>query len=131
MPFRQVADSRAMGELMASELIQTIEENNRQGLPTLAIIPFGPTCWYEPFRFLVIAIRVSLKALEVFHMDECLDWEGQPLPAQHPYNFRTFMERHFYGGIDAELEVPGEQRHWLLAGIEGSYGSAGRLMRIP
>jgi len=114
VPFRQVADSRAMGELMASELIQTIEENNRQGLPTRAIIPCGPTCWYEPFRFLVNANRVSLKALEVFHMDECLDWEGQTLPAQHPYNFRTFMERHFYGGIDAELEVPGEQRHWLL-----------------
>ena len=32
-------------------------------------------------------------------MDECLDWQARPLPANHPYNFRTFMERHFYGGI--------------------------------
>ena len=103
-----------MGELMARELIQTIEENNQQGRPTRAIIPCGPTCWYEPFRALVNTGGVSLKTLRVFHMDECLDWEGKPLPAGHPYNFRTFMERHFYGGIRPELAVPVELRHWLL-----------------
>jgi glucosamine-6-phosphate deaminase len=114
VPYRQVANSIEMGELMARELIETIEENNRQGRPTRAIIPCGPTCWYEPFRALVNAGSVSLKTLRVFHMDECLDWEGKPLPAGHPYNFRTFMERHFYGGIRPELAVPGELRHWLL-----------------
>jgi glucosamine-6-phosphate deaminase len=63
---------------------------------------------------LVNASSVSLKTLHVFHMDECLDWEGKPLPAGHPYNFKTFMERHFYGGIRPELAVPEELRHWLL-----------------
>ena len=114
MSFRQVADSIELGELMATELIQTIEENNRHERPTRAIIPCGPTCWYKPFRTLVNASSVSLKTLHVFHMDECLDWEGKPLPAGHPYNFKTFMERHFYGGIRAELAVPEGQRHWLL-----------------
>jgi glucosamine-6-phosphate deaminase len=114
VPYRQVANSIEMGALMARELIQTIEENNQQRRPTRAIIPCGPTCWYEPFRALVNAGSVSLKTLRVFHMDECLDWEGKPLPAGHPYNFRTFMERHFYGGIRPELAVPGELRHWLL-----------------
>ena len=114
VPYRQVANSIEMGELMARELIETIEENNRQRRPTRAIIPCGPTCWYEPFRALVNAGSVSLKTLRVFHMDECLDWEGKPLPAGHPYNFRIFMERHFYGGIRPELAVPGELRHWLL-----------------
>jgi glucosamine-6-phosphate deaminase len=47
-------------------------------------------------------------------MDECLDWQGRPLPARHPYNFRAFMERHFYGGIRPELNVPEAQRFWLL-----------------
>ena len=47
-------------------------------------------------------------------MDECLDWQGRPLPKNHPYNFRTFMERHFYGGIRPELNVPEAQRFWLL-----------------
>jgi glucosamine-6-phosphate deaminase len=57
---------------------------------------------------------VSLARVTVFHMDECLDWQGRPLPRDHPYNFRTFMERHFYGGIASELAVPERQRHWLL-----------------
>ena len=114
VPYRQVADSIELGALMAGELVQTIEENNNQGRPTRAIIPCGPTCWYQPFRSLVNARGVSLNGLHVFHMDECLDWQGRPLAKNHPYNFRTFMERNFYGGIRPELGVPEGQRYWLL-----------------
>jgi glucosamine-6-phosphate deaminase len=46
-------------------------------------------------------------------MDECLDWQGQLLPANHPCNFRTYMERHFYGPIAPRLAVPPAQRFWL------------------
>lgn len=113
-PFRMVRDSSEMGRLMAEELIEVIDKNNRAARATRAIIPCGPTCWYAPFTDLVNSRAVSLKNLSVFHMDECLDWQGRPLPAEHPYNFRTFMERHFYGGIKPELAVPHEQRFWLL-----------------
>ena len=112
--YRQVADSEELGALMAKELVEVIEENNRQGRATRAIVPCGPTCWYKPFRSLVNARAISLKSLHVFHMDECLDWQGKPLPTGHPYNFKTFMERHFYGGIRPELVVPEGQRYWLL-----------------
>jgi len=114
VPYRQVADSKEMGALMARELAGVVEENNKQGQETRAIIPCGPTCWYEPFRSLVNTRGVSLKKLVVFHMDECLDWQGDQLPTGHPYNFRAFMERHFYGGILPELAVPEDQRFWLL-----------------
>jgi len=112
--YRQVADSAELGALMAKELVEVIEENNKQGRATRAIVPCGPTCWYEPFRLLVKTRAISLKGLHVFHMDECLDWQGKPLPTGHPYNFKTFMERHFYGGIRPELAVPEGQRYWLL-----------------
>jgi glucosamine-6-phosphate deaminase len=112
--FRVIRDSAEMGQLMAEELVGVIEENNKRGLPTRAIIPCGPSCWYAPYTKLVNAMNVSLKSFTVFHMDECLDWQGRPLPTNHPYNFRTFMEKHFYGGIPAELQVPQEQRYWLL-----------------
>ena len=46
--------------------------------------------------------RVSLRDLVVFHMDECLDWQGRELPRRHPYNFRGFMEEHFYGPVDPD-----------------------------
>src|SRR6185312_1129804 len=99
VPYLQVADSTEMGKLMAQELGEVIEQNNRNGRPTRAIIPCGPKCWYEPFAEFVNSRKISLKNLTVFHMDECLDWQGQLLPANHPYNFRTFMEKHFYGAI--------------------------------
>jgi glucosamine-6-phosphate deaminase len=102
-----------MGQLMAHELVEVIEGNNAGGRPTRAIIPCGPTGWYAPFTDLVNTRRVSLRGLVVFHMDECLDWQGRLLPQNHPYNFRTFMERHFYGGINPQLAVPDAQRLWL------------------
>jgi len=113
VPFRLVRDSRQMGELMARELVDVIEENNRRGRATRAIIPCGPTCWYKPWTERVNSRAVSLAGFFVFHMDECLDWQGGLLPRNHPYNFRTFMEKHFYGGILPELAVPEAQRLWL------------------
>jgi glucosamine-6-phosphate deaminase len=109
-----VRDSAEMGRLMAEELASLIESNNAAGRSTRAIIPCGPKCWYEPFTNIVNSQRISLRNFSVFHMDECLDWQGRPLPVHHPYNFRTFMEQHFYGGIDLELAVPEAQRFWLL-----------------
>ena len=103
-----------MGRLMAEDLIAEIETNNRNGRPTRAIIPCGPKCWYAPFNELVNSQKVSLRSLFVFHMDECLDWQGRPLPTNHPYNFRTFMEQSFYGGINPHFAVPEQQRFWLL-----------------
>jgi glucosamine-6-phosphate deaminase len=113
IPLRIVKNSDAMGELMARELCDLIANHNREGRPTRAIIPCGPKCWYEPFTRIVNAEAISLRGFHVFHMDECLDWQGRLLPAKHPYNFRSFMERHFYGGIAPGLSVPVVQRHWL------------------
>jgi glucosamine-6-phosphate deaminase len=114
VPFRLVANSEEMGRLMAEELVDVIEANNRRDTPTRAIIPCGPKCWYAPFTELVNSRNVSLRKVFVFHMDECLDWQGRPLQTNHPYNFRSFMEKYFYGGIKPSLAVPDAQRFWLL-----------------
>ena len=78
--FRLVADSQEMGQMMARELVELIETNNAKGRPTRAIIPCGPKSWYGPFTELVNSRNISLSKFIVFHMDECLDWQGQPLP---------------------------------------------------
>jgi glucosamine-6-phosphate deaminase len=114
IPFRIVPDPEEMGRLMARELVDLVAERNAEGRPTRAIVPCGPSSWYAPWVEEVNARGVSLRDLTVFHMDECLDRQGRPLPEGHPYNFRSFMERHFYAGIGAELAVPESQRMWLL-----------------
>jgi glucosamine-6-phosphate deaminase len=113
--FRLCQSSIEMGEIMARELVEEIQEHNQRNEPIRAIIPCGPACWYQPFTDLVNREKVSLKNLVVFHMDECLDWQNHELPRNHPYSFRGFMERHFYGPIDKELSVKEENRCWLNA----------------
>ena len=115
VPFRLVKDSAAMGELMARELVEAIREAGARGQDFRAIIPCGPSCWYRPFTSLVNREKVSLKRFVVFHMDECLDWQGRELPRAHPYSFRGFMEREFYGPVDPALAVPEANRHWPRA----------------
>jgi glucosamine-6-phosphate deaminase len=116
VPFRLCADSAEMGRIMARELVDEIRSHNGRGEATRAIIPCGPSCWYEPFTSLVNRERVSLRNLVVFHMDECLDWQGRELPRRHPYCFRGFMEAYFYAPVSPDLAVPESNRVWLNAG---------------
>jgi len=110
---RIVRDSEEMGQLMARELFDLVVENGAAGRQTRAIVPCGPMAWYGPFADLVNGAAQSLEGLVVFHMDECLDWQGRLLPAGHPFNFRSVMERVFYDPVDPRLRVPPAQRHWL------------------
>jgi glucosamine-6-phosphate deaminase len=113
IPFKIVQDSIEMGESMAEALASEIEDANKESRRIRAIIPCGPKCWYAPFTKIVNSRRISLRNLIVFHMDECLDWQGHTLPENHPYNFRTFMEKHFYHEVLPELSVPLEQRIYM------------------
>ncbi len=113
IPFRIVKDAEEMGLLMARELADEIIKNNLNGKPTRAIIPCGPSCWYKPFTNLINKEMINLNNLVVFHMDECLDWQGRELPKGHPYSFRGFMEKHFYDPVSPKLSVPEKNRIWL------------------
>ena len=139
VPFRLCEDSAAMGRLMARELVDAIKAGTAGGKPFNAIIPCGPACWYKPFAEIVNSEKISLRKFVVFHMDECLDWQGNELPRNHPYCFRGEMERVFYGPVDARLAVPEENRNWITprnleeirakiagTGIDLTYGGWGQ-----
>ncbi|MBN2301778.1 MAG: hypothetical protein JXN60_04600 [Lentisphaerae bacterium] len=112
IPFRICKDSSEMGQLMAHELVDAIRAANKENRQFNAIIPCGPSCWYKPFTTLVNKEKVSLKNLVVFHMDECLDWQGRELPSNHPYCFKSAMERQFYGPVSENLRTPEQNRIW-------------------
>ena len=95
IPLRICQDSLEMGKVMARELVDEIQEYNVMGEVTRAIIPCGPTCWYKPFTDLVNSDGVSLKNFIVFHMDECLDWQGRELPIARPLYFCMFLEKQY------------------------------------
>jgi len=69
-----------MGAVMARELVDAIQVATEGSGPS-GDRPGGPSCWYAPFTERVNRENVSLERLVVFHMDECLDWQGRELRA--------------------------------------------------
>jgi glucosamine-6-phosphate deaminase len=53
IPLRICSDSLEMGKIMARELVDEINNNNKQAKETRAIIPCGPSCWYSFFTGMV------------------------------------------------------------------------------
>jgi glucosamine-6-phosphate deaminase len=115
LPLRLCAGHVEMAELMAVELVDEIAAARERGQHLRLIIPCGPSGWYQPFTSLINRRRVEMDHITVFHMDECLDWQGKTLPTAHPYSFRGFMQRNFYDPVDAALQVPLGQRRWPTA----------------
>lgn len=116
VPLRIVKDAAALGEVMARDFADEIKKANEEGRRFNAIVPCGPKEWYEPFARIVNTERISLREMVVFHMDENLDWEGKLLPEDDPSNFKSFMDRFFYGAVEEELRTPLANRHYLTPG---------------
>lgn len=108
IPLRITANSEEMGEVMARDFVDAIVAAG--GKAFRAIVPCGPKCWYAPFARMINEEKISLANVTIFHMDECLNWQGKLLPKNHPYNFRTFMEKNFYEPVNSKLGVPLSQR---------------------
>jgi glucosamine-6-phosphate deaminase len=97
---------------IAREMADEVKANNAAGKPTRWILPCGPTKQYRYFVEYVNHEQVSLKDVHVFHMDDCLDWQGRPLPLEHPFSYEGWMRKNFYGFIHPDLVVPEKQRHF-------------------
>lgn len=124
---------------IATTMVEELKGNNSANKPTRWILPCGPKGQYPLFTERVNRERISLKNLHVFHMDDHLDWQGRPLPLDHPYSYKGWMTRNFYGQIDAAINVPESQRHFpdvsrldamaesiqQVGGIDSVYGGIG------
>ena len=55
---------------VAIEVLETIDENNKNGEPTLMVIPYGPLGPYARIAYLVNKYRVSLRDCTFINMDE-------------------------------------------------------------
>jgi glucosamine-6-phosphate deaminase len=100
---RLFPDIPSMMEHMARSMADEIRTNNDRGKPTRWILPVGPVRQY--FRLIEISNeeRISWKDVHVFMMDEFLDWQGRPLPLDHPFSFEGFMRHQVFRKLDSEL----------------------------
>lgn len=104
---------------VAIEVLETIEENNKKGEPTVMIVPYGPIGPYSRLAHLVNKYRISLKNCVFINMDEYLTEDKEYIDINHPLSFRGGMNRIFYSQIDDELNVLPENRMFPEPGNEG------------
>src|SRR5690606_5457593 len=83
--------------------------NNAAGKPTVWILPVGPTGQYPLLTKICNEERIGWKNVYAFHMDEYLDWQGRPVPIDHPFSFRGYCQRNLYDLLDPDLRPPAEQ----------------------
>lgn len=135
----QVLPTRAaVYQHFARSIADEIQANNTSGRRTVLILPVGPLGGFPPLIDLCNRERVSWRRVHVFNMDEYLDWQGRPIPPEHPLSFHGFMHR-FFAQLDAALRPPPEQCHFpdpdqpdatrelmeAVGGVDTCYGGIG------
>jgi glucosamine-6-phosphate deaminase len=74
------------------------------------ILPVGPMGQYPRLAEITNRERISWRNVHVFQMDEFLDWQGRPIPVDHPLSFEGAMRR-FFASLDTELRIPDAHYH--------------------
>lgn len=106
---------------MALEMLGEIMKNNAQNKKTVMIVPVGPTDQYPILARLINQLRVSLKNVWFFNMDEYMLSPTQMIDANDKMSFQRRMNDEFYSRVDADLVMPVEQRLFPCVGQEAEY----------
>ena len=132
-------DARTLMEHFARSIADEIRTNNTVGQPTRLILPVGPVGQYPILVDICNRERISWQNTYTFNMDEYCDWQGRPLPLEHPLSFQSYMRSQLFERLDPELRIPPEQTHFPdplhldrlsqtiaeLSGIDTCYGGVG------
>ncbi len=106
---------------MALCMLDVIMKNNAKNKKTVMIVPVGPTDQYPILAKLVNRLRVSLKNVYFFNMDEYM-WDADTMiEKDHPMSFKQRMETSFYSLVDADLVMPTSQRLFPSAEDPAAY----------
>ena len=86
---------------MALAMLEEIMKNNAAGKKTVMIVPVGPTDQYPILARLVNQLRVSLKDVWFFNMDEYMWSESKMIEKDHVMSFERRMNDEFYSRVKA------------------------------
>lgn len=106
---------------MALVMLDEIMKNNKAGKKTVMIVPVGPTDQYPILAKLVNQLKISLKNVWFFNMDEYMLSPTQMISSEHPMSFKKRMNDEFYSKIDSDLVMPESQRLFPCVGEESDY----------
>ena len=106
---------------MALVMLDEIVKNNEKGKRTVMIVPVGPTAQYPILARLVNQLRVSLRNVWLFNMDEYLLDPTHEIDREDKMSFHKRMNDEFYSRVDKDLLMPESQRLFPEPGKEKEY----------
>ena len=109
IPFRLLPTREALLHDMADAILDEVRAGNARNEPARLILPIGPVSHYRHVVEQSNRERLSWRNVHVFGMDEFLDWQGRPVPLDHPLSFEGHMRRQVFARLDADLRIPDEQ----------------------
>lgn len=135
IPIRIVDTEEALYGDMAATMLEAIEQHNARGENTVFIVPVGPVGQYRVLAERVNERKTDLSRVYFINMDEYLDDDDHPIPAEHPLSFAAFMDREWYSRVHMPREnrifpEPGKEGDILaaierLGGVDVSFGGIG------
>jgi glucosamine-6-phosphate deaminase len=107
--FRLLPDRDALLRDMADAILAEVRAHNARDEPTRLILPVGPVSQYRRVVEISNRERISWRNVHVFAMDEFLDWQGRPVPLEHPLSFEAHLRREVFARLDPEFRIPDQQ----------------------
>lgn len=132
-------DAPALHLHFAEAIAAELEGNNSAGRPTRLILPLGPKGQYPLLAEICNRRGISWANAHVFFMDEYLDWQGRPVPADHPLSFARQAREALFDRLAPGLRLPETQLHFphpfhldelveeidRVGGVDTCYGGIG------
>jgi glucosamine-6-phosphate deaminase len=103
VPFLLLESREALHRRFADDLYAELEGARRAGAEVSLIVPLGPTGQYPILARRINETGLALDHVSFFGMDEWLDWQGRPLPLEHPFSLEGAFLRDFIGLVEPGL----------------------------
>ena len=106
---------------MALTMLEEIIYHNNRGEKTVMIVPVGPTQQYPILAEMVNRLKISLKNVHFFNMDEYLITPKKAIDENDPMSFKYRMNKEFYERVSPDLVMDEDHRHFPEVGKEAEY----------
>ncbi len=96
----------------ATDIVTRIKQALDEGRKFVGIFPVGPMPQYPIAARMINSLRIPMKHVHTFNMDEYADQDGNTATADWPGSFQKPMMESFFMQIDEALRPPLEQIHF-------------------
>lgn len=97
---------------MALDMLVRIKQTLEEGKQFVGVFPTGPIFQYHMLAEMVNALRIPLKHVHYFAMDEYADENGKDIDPRWPGSFHYTIDSHFISRLDKKLRIPENQIHF-------------------